>query len=44
LMNTGISKIVTIVEIRNAENRIMKKSFIYSEVERSEITGSNRGS
>jgi hypothetical protein len=44
LMKTGISKIVTIVEIRNVENRIIKKSLIYSEPKRSDTPGSNSGS
>jgi hypothetical protein len=34
LMKTGISKIVKIVEIRNVENKIIRKSLIYSELKR----------
>jgi hypothetical protein len=42
-MKTGISKMVTTVEIRNVENKIIKISLIYSELKRSDTPGSNSG-
>jgi hypothetical protein len=41
LMKTGISKIVTIVEIRNVENKVIMKYSNYSELKRNDTPGSN---